>query len=130
MKPELINPLMLAYLGDAVFEVYVREYLIVEKNILKPDSLAKEAINYVSAKAHASFMHAALDNNWLTDEEIAIYKRGRNAKPKHQNKNVNVLEHNQSSGFECLIGYLYLTNNHERIKEIFEYFKAFVGESR
>ncbi len=128
MKPELINPLTLAYLGDAVFEVYVREYLIVEKNILKPDLLAKEAINYVSASAHASFMHAALENNWLTEEEIAIYKRGRNAKVKRHNKNVNVLEHNQSSGFECLIGYLYLVEKQNRIDEIFEYFKKFVGE--
>ncbi|MCD8029260.1 MAG: hypothetical protein LUF02_11535 [Erysipelotrichaceae bacterium] len=72
MKPELINPLTLAYLGDAIFEVYVREYLIVEKNILMPDPLAKEAINYVSAKAHASFMHNILEKNLLTDEEIAI----------------------------------------------------------
>ncbi len=128
MKPELINPLTLAYLGDAVFEAYVREYLIVEKNILKPDALAKESINYVSAKAHAGFMHAALENNWLTENEVAIYKRGRNAKPKHQNKNVNVLDHNQSSGFECLIGHLYLLGQHERIDEIFEYFKEFVGE--
>ncbi|MCD7893541.1 MAG: ribonuclease III [Erysipelotrichaceae bacterium] len=128
MKPEFINPLTLAYLGDAVFEVYVREYLIVEKNILKPDPLAKEAINYVSAKAHASFMHEALANNLLSEEEIAIYKRGRNAKVKRHNKNFNVLEHNQSSGFECLIGHLYLEGKQERIQEIFEYFKEFVDK--
>ena len=80
MRPELINPLALAYLGDGVFEVYVREYLIVEKNITKPDLLQKEAIQFVSAKAQAAFMKEAIMNAWVSEDEIGIYKRGRNAK--------------------------------------------------
>lgn len=126
MKPELINPLALAYLGDGVFEVYVREYLIVEKNITKPDLLQKEAIQFVSAKAQAEFMKEAICNQWVNDEEIRIYKRGRNAKNTRTMKNTSVIVHNQSSGFEALIGHLYLLQNDERITEIFELYKEFV----
>ena len=126
MKPELINPLALAYLGDGVFEVYVREYLIVEKNITKPDLLQKEAIQFVSAKAQAEFMKEAICNQWVNDEEIRIYKRGRNAKNTRTMKNTSVIVHNQSSGFEALIGHLYLLQNDERIAEIFELYKEFV----
>ena len=126
MKPELINPLALAYLGDGVFEVYVREYLIVEKNITKPDLLQKEAIQFVSAKAQAEFMKEAICNQWVNDEEIRIYKRGRNSKNTRTMKNTSVIVHNQSSGFEALIGHLYLLQNDERIAEIFELYKEFV----
>ena len=126
MKPELINPLALAYLGDGVFEVYVREYLIVEKNITKPDLLQKEAIQFVSAKAQAEFMKEAICNQWVNDEEIRIYKRGRNAKNTRTMKNTSVIVHNQSSGFEALIGHLYLLQNDERIAEIFELYNEFV----
>ena len=126
MKPELINPLALTYLGDGVFEVYVREYLIVEKNITKPDLLQKEAIQFVSAKAQAEFMKEAICNQWVNDEEIRIYKRGRNAKNTRTMKNTSVIVHNQSSGFEALIGHLYLLQNDERIAEIFELYKEFV----
>lgn len=127
MKPELINALALAYLGDAIFEVCVREYLIVEKEITKPDLLAKEATKYVSAKAHAAFMHEALENNWLSEEEIRIYKRGRNAKDRRSLKHTTVMEHKKSSGFEALIGHLYLIGRQDRIDEIFALFKEFVG---
>lgn len=126
MRPELINPLALAYLGDGVFEVYVREYLIVEKNITKPDLLQKEAIQFVSAKAQANFMNEAIQKQWLSEEEIGIYKRGRNAKSKRTMKNTSVIVHNQSSGFEALIGHLYLLHNDERISEIFELYKKFI----
>lgn len=126
MHPELLNPLVLAYLGDAVFEVYVREYLVVEKKIAKPDFLQKAAIRYVSAKAQAAFMKEAMSNEWVTEEEISIYKRGRNAKNNRVMKNTSVITHNQSSGFEALIGHLYLLKNNERIEEIFELYKIFV----
>jgi len=129
MRPELINSLALAYLGDGVFEVYVREYLIVEKNITKPDLLQKEAVRFVSAKAQASFMKEAMKQQWLTETEIGIYKRGRNAKNTRTMKHTSVIVHNQSSGFEALIGHLYLLQNDERIHEIFELYKAFVEKS-
>jgi ribonuclease-3 family protein len=126
MKPELMNPLVLAYLGDGVFEVYVREHLIVERGISKPDLLQKEAILYVSAKAQSEFMKEAILNNWVSEEEIAIYKRGRNAKSTRVMKNTSVVVHNQSSGFEALIGHLYLKKQDKRISEIFELYKEFV----
>ncbi len=126
MKPELVNPLVLAYLGDGVFEVYVREHLIVERGIVKPDLLQKEAILYVSAKAQSEFMKEAILNNWVSEEEIAIYKRGRNAKNTRVMKNTSVVVHNQSSGFEALIGHLYLKKQDERISEIFDLYKEFV----
>lgn len=126
MRPELLNPLALAYLGDGVFEVYVREYLIVEKQITKPDLLQKEAIQFVSAKAQASFMKEAMIQHWLSEEEIAIYKRGRNAKNTRTMKNTSVITHNQSSGFEALIGHLYLLHQDDRILEIFELYKDYV----
>ena len=126
MRPELVNPLVLAYLGDGVFEVYVREHLIVERGIVKPDLLQKEAILYVSAKAQSEFMKEAILNNWVSEEEIAIYKRGRNAKNTRVMKNTSVVVHNQSSGFEALIGHLYLKKKDERISEIFDLYKEFV----
>ena len=126
MRPELINPLALAYLGDGVFEVYVREYLIIEKNVTKPDLLQKEAIKFVSAKAQAQFMKEAICQQWVSEEEISIYKRGRNAKNTRTMKNTSVVIHNQSSGFEALIGHLYLLHNDERSSEIFELYKEFV----
>jgi Uncharacterized protein conserved in bacteria len=129
MRPELINPLALAYLGDSVFEVFVRNYLIVEKNITKPDFLQKEAIDFVSAKAQAAFMKEAISCGFFSEEEIGIYKRGRNAKSTRTIKNTSVIVHNQSSGFEALIGHLYLLQKEERLKEIFEMYKEFVEKN-
>lgn len=129
MKPELINVLALAYLGDSVFEVYVREYLLVEKGIMKPDLLQQASKSFVSAKAQAAFMQEAILEQWLSEEEISIYKRGRNAKSRHVPKNTSVFIYNQSTGFEALIGHLYLLKKQERITEIFELFKVFVCEN-
>ena len=126
MRPELINPLALAYLGDGVFEVYVREYLIVDQEITKPDLLQKAAIQFVSAKAQAAFMKEAMLHEWVDEDEIRIYERGRNAKNTRVMKNTSVITHNQSSGFEALIGHLYLLKKEKRIQEIFELYKEFV----
>lgn len=129
MKPELINVLALAYLGDSVFEVYVREYLLIEKGIAKPDGLQRASKSFVSAKAQAAFMQEALQRQWLSDEEIRVYKRGRNAKSRHVPKNTPLITYNQSTGFETLIGHLYLLKKKERIVEIFELFKIYVDEN-
>lgn len=126
MRPELINALSLAYLGDGVFEIYVREYLLVEKKIAKPDELQRAAISFVSAKAQAAFMNEAIANEWVSEEEITVYKRGRNAKSTRVLKNTSVQVYHQSSGFEALIGHLYLLGNKERIEEIFDLYKEFV----
>lgn len=129
MKPELIHPLVLAYLGDGIFEVYVREYLVKECQLAKPDLLQKRATFYVSARAQAGFMKYAIENELLSEEEIGIYKRGRNAKSTRTMKNTSVITHNQSSGFEALIGHLYLIEKKDRISEIFEMYKRYVDET-
>ncbi len=129
MRPELINPLALAYLGDAVFEVYVREYLLIEKNITKPDLLQKTAVKFVSAKAQAAFMKAAITNEWVSEEEMRVYKRGRNAKNTRVMKNTSIVTHNQSSGFEALIAHLYLLKKEKRIEELFELYKEFIEQN-
>jgi ribonuclease-3 family protein len=124
MRPELINPQALAYLGDAVFEVLVREYLLIDCNITKTDDLQKAAVKYVSAQAQADFMRYAIDKGLLAEEEIVIFKRGRNSKGRRSVKNVSA--HNQSTGFEALIGHLYLQNNQERIKKLFKLYNEHV----
>ena len=122
MKPDLMNPMVLAYLGDAVFEVMVRDYLIVEKQIVKNRLLQAEAIKYVSAISHYQFMKEAIKQDWLNEREIDIFKRGKNNKG-HKNE---TKEHHHSTGFEALIGTLYLEKNEIRLQEIFILFKEFV----
>ena len=96
---------------------------------MKPDVLQREAKAFVSAKAQAAFMHEAIEKQWLSEEEIGIYKRGRNAKSRHVPKNTPLITYNQSTGFETLIGHLYLLKENDRIAEIFHLFKVFVSEN-
>ena len=117
MNVELINVITLAYLGDAVYEVYVREYLI-KKGIAKVEELQKEAINLVSAKSQSKILDYLINNNILTDFEIEIVKRGRNYKRESHPKNTDIITYKMATGFETLIGYLYLENKNDRINEI------------
>lgn len=114
MKIDNINTLAMAYLGDAVFELYIREYLL-RKNIVKVNELQKEAIKYVSAKNQVRLLDKI--NEFLTLEEIEIVKKGRNAKSHKAPKNTDILTYKHATGFETLIGYLYL-NNKQRLDEI------------
>ena len=120
MRPELLNPLILAYLGDAIFEVMVREYLIKETDITKPNDYQQAAVQFVSATAQMDFMKKAMHENWLTEKEIDIYKRGRNTK---SGKNETVA-HSHSTGFEAIVGQLYLEENIDRIDELFTLYKS------
>lgn len=113
---KMMSPLQLAYVGDAVYELFIRTYLIGTNNI-SVNELHKQAIEYVKAKAQADITHYLEDK--LTDEEWAIVKRGRNAKSGSAPKNANLLDYRYATGFETLIGYLYLTERYERILEIF-----------
>ena len=108
------NTLALAYLGDSVYELYIREYLI-NKGIVKVKELQKNATNYVSAKNQVKILEQI--KNDLTEEEIEIVKKGRNAKSHKAPKNTDILTYKHATGFETLIGYLYL-NNKERLNEI------------
>ena len=113
-----INILSLAYLGDAVYELEVRNYLI-ETGISKVNKLQTEAMNFVTAQSQAKFINYFIDNNILTDTEIDYVKRGRNASVYSHPKNTDIVTYKWATGFECLFGYLYLDNKKERIKELF-----------
>ncbi len=117
MDLNCINIISLAYLGDAVYEVYIREKLLSLGNT-KVEELQKQAINYVSAKSQCRILNNLLDNNILTTEEIDIVKRGRNYKRASHPKNTDIITYKMSTGFEALIGYLYLDNQKERLEEI------------
>ena len=119
-KPELINSLTLAYLGDAIYEVYVRNYLI-NKNISKVNELQKNAVKYVSAKGQCNYLNLMIENSFLTEKEIEIVKRARNHKSHSQPKNTDIITYKQATGLEALIGYLYLSNNNDRINDIMNY---------
>lgn len=117
MDINTINIITLAYLGDAIYEVYIRETLI-KKGIAKVEELTKEATTYVSAKGQANILKRLLDINYFTEEELDIIKRGRNYKRSSHPKHTDILTYKYSTGFEALIGYLYLSNKHERLNEI------------
>ena len=120
MDVNLINVITLAYIGDAVYEVYVREYLI-RNGIAKVEELQKEAVKYVSAKSQCKILNYLIDNNILTDIELEIVKRGRNYKRTSHPKNTDIITYKMSSGFEAMIGYLYLNNDKDRLNEIINY---------
>lgn len=110
-----MNSLVLAYLGDAVYELYVREYLI-STGLCKVKDLQNHATLYVSAKAQAKILDDLISRGVLSEEEVDIVKRGRNAH-SHQNKSTDILTYKHATGFEVLIGHLYI-NNKERLDEI------------
>lgn len=109
--------LILAYLGDAVYELKVRNHLI-NKGIKNVNDLQKESLNYVSAKSQRMILERLIDENVLTEEELDIMKKGRNTK-MHKSKNTDIITYHKATGFECLIGYLY-QNNETRLNEIME----------
>ena len=120
MDVNLINVMSLAYLGDSIYEVYIREYLI-RNGIAFVEDLQRESIKYVSAKSQAKILNYLIDNNLLTDIELDVVRRGRNYKRASHPKNTDIITYKMSSGFEAMIGYLYLSDNKERIDEIINY---------
>ena len=112
---ELMSPLTWAYIGDAVYELFIRNKLMNETN-LKPHKLHIEAIKYVKAKSQAEKLNEIYE--MLTDEEKDIVRRGRNTQNHHLPKNSNVQEYMYATAFEALIGYLYLTKQNVRLREI------------
>lgn len=114
---KLMPPLVWAYIGDAVYELYIRTNL-VNNTKLNPHKLHVEAIKYVKAQAQAKILKNITEI--LTEEEKDIVRRGRNAQNHHLPKNANLDEYSHSTAFEALIGYLYLTKQDERLNEILE----------
>lgn len=116
-KPSELSPLNLAFIGDCVYEMLVRETLVLNAN--RPvNDLHKESVKFVSAKAQTLAYDKIKD--CLTEQETAIYKRGRNAKVGHNPKSASQGEYHIATGIEALFGYLYLTEETDRIKELFK----------
>ena len=114
-KVNLLSPLTWAYVGDSVFELFIREYLVSNTNF-KPHKLHIEAIKYVKAKAQRDILDKIKDI--LTQEEQEIVRRTRNAENHHLPKNAEPEDYMYATAFEGLIGYLYLSNQNERLDEI------------
>lgn len=119
------NPLILAYMGDTIYEQHIREFLI-RKGICKIGELQAQSLNYVSAKSQRRHLERLINNNFLTEEEIEIVKWGRNAKGTH-NKSTDIVTYRLATGLETLIGKLYFAGKQERIKEIMNFI---VGEEK
>ena len=112
-----LNVLVLAYLGDTVYEYYVRKFLI-EKKISNVNDLQKNAVNFVSAVNQARFLEEFIKMNFFNEEELSIIKRARNHKGGKHPKNCDIVTYKHATALEALIGYLKLTNNDERIETI------------
>ena len=126
---EVINKyssLALAYIGDAHYALVVKEFVINKEE--KIDRIQKLTNRYVSAKAQAAIMAELLNSDILTEEEIEVYKRGRNAHMHRPPKNTDVVTYHMSTGFEALWGYLYLVENGGKLEQIWNKIRTFIGD--
>lgn len=116
-KEEIIqmSPLVWAYMGDAVYEKFIREY-VIRQGLCKNGLLHKKSIKYVSANGQVKILKRIEEK--LTEEEQDIVRRGRNSNPHSHAKNADIVDYKYATGFEALIGYLYLTEQQERLEEI------------
>ncbi len=110
------SPLVLAYIGDSVYEQYVRTRLVEENPDLPAHKLHRSAIRYVSANAQSNII--GMLEETLSEEELGVYKRGRNAKSPTSAKNSTIVDYRRATGFEALVGYLYLDKKDERLDEV------------
>jgi ribonuclease III family protein len=113
----MFNPLVLAYIGDSVYDTFIRT-MLVSGGSIQVDKLHKRSIKYVQAKAQAEITEQL--HNILTEDEQDIVRRGRNTKSNTVPKNADINDYRYATGFEALVGYLYLTGNTKRLMEIFE----------
>jgi len=119
MKIEEMNPSMLAFVGDSYYDLQIREMLI-RRGINKSHKFHKLAVHYVSAKSQAAILQQLTDETFLSETELDIVRRGRNAKSGSVPKNTDVIVYRQSTAFEALIGFLYLTKQMNRLDKIIE----------
>ncbi len=128
MDINTINALVLAYLGDSVYENLVREFLI-NKKISNVKDLQKQSLLFITATNQSKILQYLLENNVLNEQEIAIVKRARNTKINSHPKSCDILTYKHATALESLFGYLKLTNNLERITTIFEKIKEKINDS-
>lgn len=117
MNIKEVNVLVLAYLGDTIYEDYIRKFLI-SKGINNVNELQKQAVNYVSAKSQAKYVTLMMDNHFFSEDEISVIKRARNYKTTSHPKSCDIVTYKHATGLEALIGYLDLIGNRKRINEI------------
>ena len=115
-EPKLMSPLALAFVGDSVYDLFVREYLLCEAN-RQVNKLHSEAVKKVKAQAQAQAYKKIADI--LTEEENEIFRRGKNAHTKHTPKNATSIDYHVATAMECLFGYLYLKGSIDRLRELF-----------
>ncbi len=116
-EARLLNPLQLALVGDGVYELFIRNSILSKNLELSAHKMHVKAIGYVKAKSQSIIMHEIEDK--LTENENYIFKRGRNAKSATVPKNADVRDYRMATGFEALVGYLYLIGDTERLEFIF-----------
>lgn len=116
-EARLLNPLQLALVGDGVYELFIRNSILSKNLELSAHKMHVKAIGYVKAKSQSIIMHEIEDK--LTENESYIFKRGRNAKSATVPKNADVRDYRMATGFEALVGYLYLIGDTERLEFIF-----------
>lgn len=119
-SPEQMQALALAYIGDSIYDIMSREY-VMKNHLGKINDLHRTVSTLVSARAQANFMKNILENNILTDIEESIYIRGKNQKNNSKAKNASIMEYKLATGLEAVFGYLYLEKNFERLEEMFNY---------
>ncbi|RDW21810.1 ribonuclease III [Oceanobacillus arenosus] len=127
LEVKQMKSLALAYMGDAIYEVYVREYLL-NKGEVKPNQLHNHAVQFVAGKAQAAVVLHFLEIGILSEEERRVVARGRNAKSGSIPKNISVQTYRYSTAFEALIGYHYLLKNEARLAELLQLSVAFIEE--
>lgn len=115
-KPSQFSPLTLAYIGDGVYELFVRTRVIEENENMSVHMLHKETVKYVKAHSQSNSIDSMIA--LLSEDEIAVYKRGRNTKSNTMPKNADMSDYRKATGFEALIGYLYLSGEEKRLNEL------------
>lgn len=117
-EARMLNPLQLALVGDGVYEVYIRNYVLSNNTQLSANKMHRKGIEFVKAKAQSQIMHEIEEE--LSEEEDYIFKRGRNTKSHTVPKNADIRDYRMATGFEALVGYLYLIGDKERLQYILE----------
>ncbi len=117
MDANLYNGLCLAYIGDAIYEIYVRKHAL-DLGLTKVNDLHQFVTSFTNANAQSKCLHTFLEQNLLSEEELAVFKRGRNSHIHTKRKNVDLSLYLDSTGFEALLGYLYLKGRISRLEEL------------
>lgn len=111
----LYNGESLAYVGDAIYELKIRQYLL-GKGYQDVNKLHKYAVKFTSGESQALIVDYLIKNNLITEEEISYFKRGRNSSHSKNRRSISVISYKKATGFEAMIGYLYLSNQEERLE--------------